>query len=99
MKSSRFPETVLLTYNHIEIALWAALLAFVIYFLTFVIPKLPETQAQAQRIRAEEIAAENATLCEKLNVKRGTAQHNQCLLDVGQFRWKVEKRVYDVIDW
>src|SRR5689334_8325013 len=86
-------------YTNIESALWAMLFAFVIYFITFVLPKLPEIQAQSARVRVEEIVAENASLCEKLSIKRGADKHNQCLLDVGEFRWKVEKRVYDDLNW
>ena len=85
-------------YDNIEIAMWAMLFAFVIYFITFILPKLPETAAQRARVRVEEIGAENAALCEKLSIKRGTDGHNQCLLDVGEFRWKVEKRFSDEID-
>jgi hypothetical protein len=99
MKTSRILDTVQRAYDHIEIALWAALLAFVIYFIAFVIPGLPELQAQNERIQAQEIAAENATFCEKLNMKRGTDKHNQCLLDVGQFRQKIEKKIYDASNW
>jgi hypothetical protein len=82
-------------YDKIESALWAMLFAFVIYFITFVLPKLPEIQAQSARVRVEEIGAENASLCEKLSIERGTDKYNQCLLDVGEFRWKVEKRALD----
>ena len=51
------------------------------------------------RVEAIEIAAENASLCEKLHIKRGSNDYNQCLLDVGEFRWKVGKRISDGIDW
>ena len=86
-------------HHSIEVALWAALFAFVIYFTAFVLPKIPEIQAQKARVEVLEIGAENASLCEKLNIKRGTDNHNQCLLDVGEFRWKVGKRISDNIDW
>jgi len=75
------------------------LLAFVIYFITFILPNLPEIQAQSARVRIGEIDAENASVCEKMNIKQGTDQHNQCLLHVGEFRWKVQKRAYDELDW
>ena len=74
------------------------LLAFVIYFVAFILPKLPEIQAQQERIRVEEIAVENASLCEELGTKRGTDKHSQCLLAVGAFRAKVEKYLYDAND-
>ena len=73
--------------------MWATLLAFVIYFIVLIIPKVPEIRAKNEIIRVEEIAAENSSFCEKLGIKRGTDKYNQCLLDVGQFRLNVEKRI------
>jgi hypothetical protein len=95
MKSSKIWKIVGRTYDSVEIALWAMLLAFVMYFVAFIVPKVPEIQARGERIRAEEIAEENASFCEKLGTKRGTEKYNQCLLDVGAFRLKVEKRITD----
>ena len=86
-------------HHSIEVALWAALFAFVIYFTAFVLPKIPEIQAQRARVEVLEIGAENASLCEKLNIKRGTDDYNQCLLDVGAFRSKVEKRAFEGLNW
>ena len=99
MKPTRIREIVSHVYDNVELALWATLIAFVIYFITFTFPKMPEIQAQNARIRAEKIAAENTSLCEKLSIKRGTDGYDQCLLDVGEFRWKVEKRIYDETAW
>jgi hypothetical protein len=45
----------------------------------------------------QEINAENAGLCEKLSIKHGSDRYNQCLLHVGEFRGKVEKRAYDEV--
>ena len=41
------------------------------------------------------ISAENELYCEKLGMKLGTEKHNQCLLDLGEFRMHVEKRLRD----
>ena len=97
--SAKIREIASRVHTNIETALWAGLFAFVIYFITFVLPKLPEIQAQNARVRVEEIGAENASLCEKLSIKPGADGFNQCLLDVGAFRWKVEKRIYDESTW
>ena len=86
-------------HHNVETACWAALFAFVVYFTIFVLPKMSEFQSQRVRVEAIEIAAENASLCEKLHIKRGSNDYNQCLLDVGEFRWKVGKRISDGIDW
>jgi hypothetical protein len=95
MKPSRNWDKVGRVYDNVEAALWAALIAFVIYFTVFTIPKMPEVRAQNERARVQEIAAENALYCEKFGMKVETEKHNQCLLDLGEFRMKVETRVYD----
>jgi hypothetical protein len=97
--SPKFWEITRRIHHNVEIALAAILFAFVIYLTIFVIPKIPEIQAQFARVRAQEISAENAWLCENLNIKRGTDKYGQCLLHVGQFRLRAEKRVYDENDW
>lgn len=99
MKSNKVWEILSSVYDNVETALYALAFALVIYFVAFILPKVPEMQAQGQRIRAEEIAAENASLCEKLDTNRGTEKYNQCLLDVEAFRMKVEKRTADEIEF
>jgi hypothetical protein len=99
MKSNKVWELLSRVYDNVEAALYALAFVLVIYFVAFILPKFPEMQAQWQRIRAEEIAAENASLCQKLDIKRGTEKYNQCLLDVGAFRMKVEKRMADEIEF
>ena len=86
MKSSKNWEKVVgRVYDNLEAALWAALLAFLIYFTFFMIPKMPEVRAQNERARVQEIAAENALYCEKFGMKAGTEKHKQCLLILGNF--------------
>ena len=97
--SPKVREIASRVHTNIEIALYATLFAFVVYFIIFVLPNLPEIQAQNARVRVEEIGAENASLCEKLSIKPGADGYNQCLLDVGEVRWKVEKRIYDESTW
>jgi hypothetical protein len=95
--SPKTREIVSRVYDHVEIALWAILFAFVVYFIVFTMPNVAETQAQRERIRVQEIAAENEAFCEKLDLRRGTTNYNQCLLDIGQFRLNAEKRVLDFV--
>ena len=95
--STNFWDIVRRIHRNVELALCAALFAFVIFLTVFVFPKWPEIHAQSARIRAQEISDENVGLCDKLNINRGTDRHDKCLLDVGQFRWKVERRAYDEI--
>ncbi len=79
-------------YDSVHMALWAALLAFVLYFGAFVVPKLPEARAQAERLRVQETGAENNFYCDKWGMGAGTQAHYQCLLDLQAFRAKVENR-------
>ncbi len=90
-----FWDKVSRVYDNVEAALWPTLLAFVVYFTVFIIPKMPEIRAQNDRARVQEIAAENSLYCEKFGMNVGTQKYNQCLLDLGEFRMKVEKRMYD----
>jgi hypothetical protein len=46
----------------------------------------------AQNKNLKEVA-EDVSYCEKFGMKVGTEKHNQCLLDLGEFRMKVEKRM------
>ena len=94
MKSKSLWEIV--THNF-ENCCWAMLLAFAIYAIVFIIPNASEYQAQRQKIRIGEIAEEHSTVCEKLDLKRGSDKHSQCVLHVGRFRMNVEKRIYDEI--
>jgi hypothetical protein len=95
MRSKKVWEIVTRLNDNVEALFWAILLAGVIYSIVFIIPTVSETQKQRQRIRIGEIGDEHASICEKLDIKRGTDKHSQCLLDIGQFRLQVEKRIYD----
>jgi len=92
MNSNRTWETV---GRLVETGLLALLTAFLIFFSAFVVPELPAMGARAQRVRAQQIAAENAYYCERLGMKAGTPKYNQCLLDLGEFRQKIENRFAD----
>jgi len=95
--SRKFWEIAKRIQRNVEIALYATLFAFAIFLTIFVLPKLPELQAHREIVRVQEISAENAGLCEKLSIKRGSDGYNQCLLHVGDFRGKVERRAYDEV--
>jgi hypothetical protein len=81
------------------LALWAILAAFVLYFIAFLAPKLPELHARAERIRLQEITAEHESCCAKLNMGRGTPMYDQCILELQAFRAKVELRLADEGDF
>lgn len=85
--SRKFWEIARRIQRNVEIALYAI----------FVLSKLPELQAHREIVRVQEISAENAGLCEKLSIERGSDGYNQCLLHVGDFRGKVKRRAYDEV--
>ena len=95
MKSNKILELLSHTYDNVAIALWAIGFASIIYLGVFVIPRIPSLREQYQRVRAREIADENALYCKKLNMKVGTPAFNECLLVMGDFRLKVGQRIYN----
>jgi hypothetical protein len=93
--NNKTQEFVIRIYDNAHAALWAALLAFVLYFAVVVAPHLPEAHARAESQRIHEIEAEHEFYCEKLGMAEGTPGHRQCVLDLQAFRTKVEQRMSD----
>ncbi|HET9618765.1 MAG TPA: hypothetical protein VHL34_13690 [Rhizomicrobium sp.] len=80
-------------YDHVELALWASLLAGVAVFAVFVVPGLPAAQ---QRNEAERVAAfehECEFYCTKWGLERGTHRYATCVSDLHQFRTSVAKQL------
>jgi hypothetical protein len=82
-------------YDNVHAALWASLVALVLYYIFVIFPKFPEIRNQAEIRRAGEITAEHEYYCAKWGMRRETQAHDQCLIDIQQFRSKVEKRIAD----
>jgi hypothetical protein len=80
-------------YDEVHAALWALLVAGVVVFALAVAPKLPEIRAQAERMRIQEIAAENRFYCEKWGMPADTPRHIQCTLDLNELRAKVARQM------
>ncbi len=99
MNPSRILAIVRRAFHYVEAGLWAALLAYVISFVAFVIPKVPEAAARAERLRTQEIAAEDKFYCERWGMMEGTHAHTLCTLDLQDFREKIEKRFADQMDF
>jgi lipoprotein NlpI len=95
MNPNKTREIIIRIYDNVHSAIWAALLAFVLYFSAFVAPKVREAGAQAERQRILEIAAEHDFYCAKLKMGPGTQAHAQCILDLQAFRVKVQRRYAD----
>jgi len=80
-------------YDHVELALWASLIAGVAVIAVFVVPGLPAAQ---QRSEAERIAAfehECEFYCTKWGLQRGSRRYSACISDLHQFRNSVVKQI------
>ena len=99
MKSNGTLTLVQSIYDQVHLALWATLAAFVVFFLTFIAPRLPEAAARAEALRIQEIAQENQGYCAKWQMGLGTKMHDQCVFDLQELRAKVENRIADQLDF
>jgi hypothetical protein len=86
-------------YDSVHLALWATLAAFVLFFLAYTVPRLPETAARAEALRIQEIAQENEDYCAKWQMGLGTKMHNQCISDLQKLRWKIQDRLADQLNF
>lgn len=90
MNSNRAMKLLRAVHDEVHLALWAMLIAFLIYFAAFVAPKLPEVRAAAEWSRLQKITAENEAYCVKWRMGPGTAMHSECLSDLRQLRADIE---------
>jgi hypothetical protein len=88
MKSNGTLAIVQSIYDYVHLALWATLAAFVLFFLAYTVPRLPEAAARAEALRIQEISQENEGYCAKWQMGLGTKMHDQCILDLQELRWK-----------
>ena len=80
-------------YDTVEIALWAGLLAFVIFFVVFVAPSVPKNQAIQETARLHALGDEQEHYCEKWGKRAGTREHALCVLDLQQYRATIERQL------
>jgi len=99
LKSTGTLATVQSIYDNVQMALWATLAAFVVFFLAFIAPKLPEVAARAEALRGQEISQENEGYCAKWQMGPGTNMHDQCISDLQELRTKVQNRFADQLDF
>jgi hypothetical protein len=86
-------------YDHVHLALWAILAAFVVFFLALIAPRLPEAYARAEALRIQEITQENEDYCAKWQMGLGTKMHDQCISDLQELRSKAQNRFADRLDF
>jgi hypothetical protein len=99
MKSNGTLALVQSIYDYVQLALWATLAAFVVFFLAFIAPRLPEAAARAEALRIQEIAKENEGYCAKWQMGPGTKMHDQCIFDLQELRANVQNRFADQLDF
>jgi len=99
MKSNGALAIVQSIYDYVHAALWAILAAFVLFFVAYVVPRLPEAAARAERLRIQETTQENEGYCAKWQMGLGTKMHEQCISDLQELRWKAQNRFADQLDF
>jgi hypothetical protein len=95
MVSKKTLATIGAFYDHVHLALWASLVAFLVYFAVVVVPNIRSAQARNLILQVQQIAAEHEFYCDKLGMGAHKQSHDQCILDLQAFRAQVEARVYD----
>lgn len=97
-RSSQYSRTMIIVrqvYDWVETALWAGITSFVIVFVIYIAPNVPEMARRAEATRAMNNAAENSAYCEKWGMKRRTHEHVLCTMDLQGFRKKIEQDLAD----
>lgn len=99
MNSNRVMAVLRVVHHEVQVALWAALTAFSVYFAVFIAPKLPALHAASEQQRLRDIAAENEAYCAKWSMGPTTAMHNECVADLLHLRAEIENRFAEELDF
>jgi len=82
-------------HREIECALWAMLLAGVLFFVVFVAPEIPAAQRRAAAAEALQFMSQSSQYCEKWGFPHGSLRHAACMQDLKQFRTEIEAKFSD----
>lgn len=93
----RMRSIVSRVYDATEALLWAGLAAFVVYFVAFIAPQIPKNRAILDARRLSAIAAEQGAYCDKWGKHAGTREHALCVLDLQEYRARIERQYADAI--
>lgn len=93
VKFKRRPLGILPIYDTVEFALWSGLIAVVILFTVFVLPRLPEIRRQQEAARLLQIEAEQQFYCHRLGNSPGTDAFGRCIIELQAYRKSIEKRL------
>jgi hypothetical protein len=99
IKTKVRPRSILAIYNTVERALWSCLIAAVIMFAVFVLPRLPEMHRQQASTRILQIEAEKQFYCQRLGKTAGTDDFSRCMIELQAYRQNVEKRMAEESDF
>lgn len=95
MTDPRVRTTALRIYDQINRALWAALVAFVIFLAFVIVPQMPRYRADAQAARAAAREREDAFYCKRWGLREGTAGYSRCMTDLLELRRSIEQQLAD----
>jgi ABC-type histidine transport system ATPase subunit len=82
-------------YDEVHAALWAILVAFVLWFSAVIVPMLPEIRARADMVRDHELATEQDRYCGNLGMGQKTTMYRSCISELEQYRAKIRRRIAD----
>lgn len=82
-------------HSEVECALWATLLAGVLFFVVVVAPGIPAAQRRAAAAEAVQFISQCSQYCEKWGLPRGSLRHAACMQDLKQFRTEIEAKIDD----
>ena len=91
MRAGRTSTLLAQLYDHVELALWASLVAGLIVFALFVVPGIPAAQQRSEAVQAAAFERQCDFYCTRWGMPAGTPRHAQCMSDLGQFRASVVK--------
>ena len=82
-------------YDDVHAALWAILVAFVLWFWVVVVPTLPQIHTRAEMLHDHEIATEQDVVCGKLGMGLQTTMYRNCISNLEEYRAAMQRRITD----
>lgn len=85
-------------YDEVHAALWAMLVAFVLWFSVVVVPMLPQIHARAKILQDHEVATEQDVYCGNLGMGPKTPMYRKCISSLEEYRAKIRQNIADESD-
>ena len=90
MANRRFRPTALRVYEEVNLALWAALIAMLIFFAFFIAPHIPQYQADAEATRLADRERQDTLYCKGWGLDQKSANYTKCMSDLIELRRSIE---------